>query len=622
MKFQWVRRLTARVLPASPAAHQPVPAATPAGTNRSFLYPPADTGLSVLPADAILAANHELITRLHLHAATDAEQFERRFKAPLRRLAAHVNTLPATSSGLFAGEMGLFRASLELAFYAFQASDGRIFTGSEGVERRHALETRWRYLCFLAGLFYPLGRSLELMAVTGPDGKVWKRHFGGVTEWTEAAGLDRVFVAWGGGQQEDNLGPSHAAVALVPAIVGADNLQMLQDGEGDLVSALYALAAGEQGPSRLAYQVISGTWERITRREAARRPQAFGRLTSGTHQGPYLIGAIRALMDAGTWKLNESCLRVDGGGLYLLWPEGAKDLIAFGRSQGYAGWADDSPTLAALLRAAEIIDSDAGDMGIVEVVADGGEIRAALKFANPLAVLDEYDPSQFAKKAPAALEAVLKADPLAAAEARAGEPVPPKQKPRRRANSAGAPELPLAAQSLDTQAELEPEDEDSDEPTGTQGDLVENHEKPKPQQHQEPGTPSLNQMAAPSAKPERLHEAAEVRYADLVPEDIRNEIANALQVERLGKVVKAWRERGENSDSMRRIDHGAAISFKFLSGHINDVPNWVEALARTGLIYSPRSTPGLRIQKIAIPEGKGEVQAVVLSNLACKRLGL
>lgn len=305
----------------------------------------------------------------------------------------------------------------------------------------------------------------------------------------------------------------------------------------------------------------------------------------------------------------------------MLWPEAAKDLIAFGRSKGYAGWADDSPTLAALLRAAEIIDSDAGDMGIVEVVANGGEIRAALKFANPLAVLDEYEPSNYAKNAPAALEAVLKADPIAAAEARAREPAPPKEKQRRPAKS-NAAELPLVESSLDTQPELEPDVEDSEEPAAPQAELEENHPKQMPQQQAEAGTPSLNQMAAPSTKPERLNEAAEVRYADLVPEDIRNEIANALQVERLGKVVKAWRERGENSDCMRRIDHGAAISFKFLSVHINDVPNWVEALARTGLIYSPRSTPGLRIQKIAIPEGKGEIQAVVLSNLACKRLGL
>ncbi len=587
----------------------------PVRSPQRLQYPPADTGLAVLAPDAILAANEELLRRLHLHAAVSEGQFESRFRAPLRRLAEHINTLPATASGLFAGEMGLFRASLETSFYAFQSSDGRIFTGSEGVERRHALEVRWRYLCFLAGLFYPLGRSLDLMAVTAADGSVWKRHFGGVTSWTSANHLDRVFVAWGGDQQDDELGPSHAAVALVPVIVGPENLQMLQDGEGDLITALYALAAGEKGPSRLAFQVMSGTWDRITRREAARRPQAFGRVTTGTHLGPYLIGAIRALVDLKTWSLNESCLRVDANGLYLLWPDAAQELIAFGRAKGYAGWPADSPTLAALLRAAGIVDGDAGDMGQVEVVDEVGEIKPALKFSNPLAVLDEYEPSHYAKTPPASLQGVLRNDPLAEAEARARESKSESEKGPSRDASVRRAQEPTASSAPAPQLDANPSTAPAAETraidqSGASTSVAES------------GVPSLQQMSVASGKPERLSEAADVRYADLVPEDIRTDIGNALQAERLGKVIKAWRERGENSDVMRRIDNGAAISFKFLSEHINDVPNWLEALARTGLIYSPRATPGMRIQKVPIPEGKSEVQAVVLSNLACKRLSL
>ena len=113
-----------------------------------------------------------------------------------------------------------------------------------------------------------------------------------------------------------------------------------------------------------------------------------------------------------------------------------------------------------------------------------------------------------------------------------------------------------------------------------------------------------------------------MRYADLVPEDIRSEIGAALQVEILGKIVKAWRDRGENSSVMRRIDNGAAIEFAYLATQMSNVPTWVDTMARVGLIYSPPSTPGLRIQKVPIPEGRQPVQAVVLSNLACRRLGL
>jgi hypothetical protein len=120
----------------------------------------------------------------------------------------------------------------------------------------------------------------------------------------------------------------------------------------------------------------------------------------------------------------------------------------------------------------------------------------------------------------------------------------------------------------------------------------------------------------------KLREAPEVRYSDLVPEDIRTEIGAALQLELLGKIVKAWRDRGENSTVMRRIDSGAAIEFNFLATQILNVPTWVDCMARVGLIYAPPQTPGLRIQKVPIPEGRPPVQAVVLSNLACRRLGL
>ncbi|MBC5767620.1 TraI domain-containing protein [Ramlibacter albus] len=615
MDFQWLRRLIAppSAAPTEAVTSQPARAA---GSSARLQYPPADTGLPILDASEILSANQQLLTRLHLHAAVEEAQFERRFRAPLRRLAEHINTLPATASGLFAGEMGLFRACLELAFFSFQSSDGRIFTGAEGVERRHSLEARWRYLCFLAGLFFPLGRSLDLMAVAASDGAVWKRHFGGVTDWARASGVERLFVSWGSASGDAEIGPSPAAVALVPTVVGAENLQMLHDGEGELVTALYALAAGGTGPSRLAYQVVSGTWERVQRREDARRPQAFGRLLAGSHQGPYLIGAVRALIESGAWKVNESCLRADAKGLYLLWPDAAPSVIGYGKARDYAGWPDDAPTLSALMRAAGILDSDAGDMGMVEVVDEHGEIKPGVKFANPLAVLEDYDPDQFAR-APASLDEVVRADPIAQAEQQQAAPPKETRSKKRAAAEKVAASAPTTAPEAQDVEEAEQPAVDAGKPSA---DPIE--QTGAGSQSAATGVPSLQEMARQQSKPERLVEAAEVRYADLVPEDLRTDIGSALQVERLGKVIKAWRERPENSDSMRRIDNGAAISFKFLSELIHEVPNWLEALARTGLIHSPRATPGMRIQKVSIPEGRPEVQAVVLSNLACKRLGL
>lgn len=620
MVFQWVRRLTGREATSPSAA---VVAATAAAAPASVpRYPPADLGLAVLSPQAILDANADLVERLRLHAATDEAQFQTRFVGPLLRLAEFINVVPATATTLFSGEMGLFRAALEAGFFAFQASDGRIFTGSEGVERRHALEGRWRYLCFLAALFHPLGKPLERLAVTGPNGQAWKRHFSGITTWAEASGADRLFVSWGGLDTDDCIGPSSVSLQILPAIVGPENLQMLQDGAAELISDLYQLAIGEAGTSRIAQQVVTSCWERIARREAARRPQAYGRLTSGTHQGPYLAGALRAMVEGGKWKVNDSPLKADRDGVYLEWPLAAEDLIRFGKDKGYAGWPHDAPTLAALLKASSLVDDRSGELGLTEIVTSEGEITHALKLANPLAVLEDFDPSAFAHRPAATLAGVLAADPLAKTEAAAAagpasDPGTPSQAPE---EGQAQPAASAAAPAGDGG-----EAERGDAPTEAGDD------SPSAPAETAEAAPARSRRTrsgstAPHAEAEeqggKLREAPEVRYADLVPEDIRTEIGTALQIELLGKIVKAWRDRGENSSVMRRVDNGAAIEFAYLTTQMSNVPTWVDCMARVGLIYAPPQTPGLRIHKVAIPEGRPPVQAVVLSNLACRRLGL
>lgn len=618
MVFQWVRRRRGQeATPPSPAVVAATAAAAPASVPR---YPPADLGLTLRSPQAILDANSDLIDRLRLHAATDEAQFQTRFVGPLLRLAEFINVVPATATTLFSGEMGLFRAALEAGFFAFQASDGRIFTGTEGVERRHALEGRWRYLCFLAALFHPVGKPLERIAVTGPSGQTWKRHFSGITAWADGAGADRLFVSWGGPDADDSIGPSSVSLQVLPAIVGPDNLQMLQDGAADLISGLYQLAIGESGTSRIAHQVVTSCWERIARREAARRPQAYGRLTSGTHQGPYLAGALRAMVESGKWKLNDSPLKADRDGAYLEWPLAAEDLIRFGKEKGYVGWPHDAPTLAALLKASSLVDDRGGELGLTEIVTPEGEIRHALKLTNPLAVLEDFDSSSFADRPAVTLAGVLAADSLSKAEAAAvapaAEAVAPAPEPAETPRSDPAPEVAADAPV------------DAGEPRDAVADAGEASAGPGAAADGPATRQRVKRASSAPARPEgeqqggKLREAPEVRYADLVPEDIRTEIGTALQIELLGKVVKAWRDRGENSTVMRRIDNGAAIDFGYLTTQMSNVPTWVDTMARVGLIYSPPQTPGLRIQKVAIPEGRQPVQAVVLSNLACRRLGL
>lgn len=608
----------------APARPGPVQAAV-ASSSQPPAYPPVDRGLPIATPHGILASNEELLSRLRLHAALESDTFQQRYEQPLLNLAEQINALPATASGLFAGEGGLFRASLELGFYSFQAADGRIFTGTETVERRHALESRWRYVCFLAGMFYPLGKALDSIVVTSQNGATWRRHFGSLTAWAQDHKVDRIFATWPNvDEATQEVGPSSHIASIVSSVAGADNLQWLEDGSAELVKAVYEISSGHTTNARNCRDVVQTMWERIARREEARRPQAFGRQTVGTHLGPYLVGAIRTLLTTPDWKLNGDKIKADQSGLYLLWPEAIEDLASFGKQQGYQGWPTSPAIIAELLKSSQIVMQVGEDLGMVEVVNETGEIRKALKIKNPLAVLEDFDPDSFLDQSPKTLQGVIAADPLAAAEAKAAKKPKPEAKPKSLASVAQADPLEATStgavqQVADDGHESGQENLDLDQPVVPA--------KPEPVAIAaaplvDPHRPPEDERADTGSKSAPIREADEVRYSDLVPQEVQKDIKKRLHVELLGKVMKAWRDRGEGSKSMRMTDNGAAISVEVLATLVRDVPGWVGEMAAAGLIYSPPATPGLKIIKVAIPEGAKPKEAVILSRFAVKKLGL
>lgn len=592
------------------------------------IYPPDDPGLSLGDVEHLLAGNESLLSRLRLHAAADPARFEARYLGPIRRLAEHISILPGTASGLFAGEGGLFRASLELAFLSFQASDGRIFTGAANVETRHKLEPRWRYICFAAGLLYPIGSPLARMAVSARGGATWQKHRFGLTEWAQSIGADRVYVSWpteDAATAQNAMGPSPYTASIISKIFGPEILTWLDEGSPDLTRTVFELVGGNETQSRIAKDVIDTMWDKVKQREEARRPQTYGRLTVGTHLPPYLIGAMRSLVESGIWKPNQPPFMVDATGIYLVWPAAGEDLVRQGAKEGREGWPSSASTLAEILKQAGIFDTTRGnDLGMTEVIDGEGVILAAYKLRNPNAVIEDYEPSAWMKSAPKTLAGVLQNDPLARSKP-VEVPAPPQSQ---------MPPAPAATLIDDSSLAEEPgEGLDEDEVDGVPPQQQVAHEPTA--ESTEVGAPPVEtprsaraqrqpaQDATPAEVPGgRIKEAGEVRFSDLVPEEIRKEIRSPLSVELLGKVIKAWRERGEQSATMRMTDMGAAVSVEFLSTMMRSMPDWVNEIAAAGLVYAPQSTPGLKVQRIAIPEGGKTREAIIISRYGCKKLGL
>ena len=614
-------------------------AAVPSGYAQplSTLYPPDDQGLPLRSVEALLKGNETIIGRLKIHAAASPTQYEVRYLTPIKNLASLINTLPGTASSMFAGEGGLLRACLELGFLSFQASDGRIFTGADSVEVRHKLEPRWRYICFIAGLLYPLGLPLTRMVVTTKSGEAWPKHKHDISEWADALQAQgihagRVYITWSDERHlsaKEMMGPSPFSASILHKIAGPENLGWLEEGSPNLTRTLFEVVGGSETSSKIAQDVVATMWKKVLSREETRRPETYGRMSVGTHLTPYLVGAMRTLVEDGVWKINEGPLLADGTGLYLTWPDAGKDIVAQGAREGRDGWPASVSTLAELLKQDGVLDiSHDSDLGMTEVVDRQGEIRQAYKLKKPHSVVEDFDSSAYVAAAPKTLAGVLERDPIASVESSTTKkkPASPKVEP-----ALETPSLPAAAQEepyLNFEADESDDEEDPGEeiePDGM-GETPAAHQAPMSTPLQTTRRNDTSATAAAQRTPEdatgKLKEAPEIKFGDLVPEDIRRELKSTLTIELLGKLIKAWRERGEQNTSMRMTDQGAAFSVDYLGTLIRNIPDWVNDVALVGLVYTPSDRPGLKVQKVAIPEGAKAKDAIVISRYGCRKLGL
>lgn len=130
-------------------------------------------------------AGCDVLDRLRLHAALPASSFELRFLAPVERLGMWLGGQPPRQTPAQAPDRTCsLRLCTEAGFYSFQAADGLIFAGRSGVQARHRLEVRWRYVCFAAGLLHLTHPAAE------PDGGAWLLQIMGAQnlDWLDAGG--------------------------------------------------------------------------------------------------------------------------------------------------------------------------------------------------------------------------------------------------------------------------------------------------------------------------------------------------------------------------------------------------------------------------------------------------
>ena len=289
--------------------------------------PASDEGIAAMTVDTLITTQQDLLSRMKLCYGADRATFERDLLAPIRRLAGYVNVLPATADNFFCEPGGLFRLSLEVAFYALQGTDGHIVSGRATISTRRELEPRWRLATFIGGLCCELHRTLCQLVITDERGDEWPAYLGPLTAWLDQRRSARFFIRWMPRPSESRA----LGLFALPHVVLPETMQHLATGNSVVVPQLLAAVSGL--PINREQNVLMDLVRRaaalVIDRNLIANANRYGRPILGAHIERYLIDAMRRLIVAHpAWLPNHEKTRVWHGreGLFIVWPNAVAEI--------------------------------------------------------------------------------------------------------------------------------------------------------------------------------------------------------------------------------------------------------------------------------------------------------
>ena len=285
------------------------------------VYPPPDAPLRALTADDVLQSQSKLIRELMWAVSMDIADKDRYLLPVIKNLAAFVHLLPASQSHHHNGRGGLFRHSLETAFYAVNVAKNRLMDVNANPADTYHNQSRWFLAIAIAGLMHDVGKCLTDMTITAPTAqKPWLPTVESLSEWLNRNQLQDFYCTW-------NLNRIHrqhecAGATLYPILVPIETRRYLEEShstklKNELFEALVGIRreGGEIAAAVARADMIS------TKKDIARQ------LQDGFHPGVntpivvWLEKIMQELVENGKWTVNEvdSPLWYTEKGLFLIW---------------------------------------------------------------------------------------------------------------------------------------------------------------------------------------------------------------------------------------------------------------------------------------------------------------
>jgi len=385
----WVGRLLASLWRTEGGeAGAPEPAQVHAAASTSA----PSSGLRLQAVDETLESHRELLGRIKLCYGCGTESFNNDLLAPIRQYVQYVNQLPATMDSYFTGPGGLARIGLETAFYALQATDAQIFAGRATISNRRLLEPRWRRATFIAGLCNELHRTLSHIRVADAKGREWQPYLMPLSCWAREKGVSSANVRWQAAQETRALG-----LFALPMIVPAETMCDLAKDNATIVPHMLASIAGATmyHEHSVMYRLVRHAAALVIHRNL-RDNDGYRACRPALHMARYMVEAMRELvLSHHGWQPNIGRSRLWYGqdGLFLVWPNGIKDVVKLLEDEGLPGIPDSASGVLDILEAADLVRAQSADCRVWTIYPPGAaEPLEAIRFATPFTLLGVITP--------------------------------------------------------------------------------------------------------------------------------------------------------------------------------------------------------------------------------------
>ncbi|MDO8941080.1 MAG: MobH family relaxase [Methylicorpusculum sp.] len=346
-------------------------------TDYVFRYPPFPKGIPAIASATLIGNNQDLIQHIILarglaghHNAGDVDH---KIHAPIRHLAELVHLLPASEKNHYRAPGGLFRFSLESGLMCIRAAERRILTRATPEIRRDN-EALWTHAAFLTGLFSEAVLVIARIAVYAEEGSEWHPGMETIGQWLTRHQLKRYHIRWNGHEDRSMI------YALAGKTITQDQAELLAKGEKAIYKTLLSALHDQDDLNNPLVNINRKVKYKLIERDEAADPSRYGKPLAGMHLEPWLIDAMRHLVEKKRWTVNEENGRLWQGldGIYLIWPLAASDMQQELRASDSPFVPNTTEILAELMQEAGIIARSKNgylfDIGIPQ--ADSAELKA------------------------------------------------------------------------------------------------------------------------------------------------------------------------------------------------------------------------------------------------------